>query len=199
VVDGSDFRSALSAQLLRGLLFLALKMGMYDNALAISIFILCTSLARADWQFTQWGMSEAELTSLSPHIVQTNAAERQGYSNPYTGTALYKSGYRAMEVDFTAYYTFNGNKLVAVTIRPIDLANWPKVNIAIGQVYGTPDEDKSYNMRGPNFCSVIDRKWRSQKEKNIVSVDGLHCEKGGERDFYSVKYAPILSSGGTGL
>jgi hypothetical protein len=163
--------------------------------------LLATTAARADWQYTKWGMSEAELTAISPNIVQTTAEERRGYSNPYTGTALYKSGYQAqaMGVVFTAYYTFNASGLAAVSIRPVDLANWPKVNIAIEQVYGTPEEDKSYNMGGPLFCGVIDRKWRSRKEKNIVSVDGLHCEKGGERDFYHVKYSPILSSGGTGL
>ena len=162
-------------------------------------FLVSTVSARADWRFTRWGMSEAELTALSPNIVQTTGAERQGFSNPDTATALYKSGYRAMEVDFTAYYTFKANRLVSVTIRPVDRAEWPKVNIAIGQVYGTPDEDKSYNMGGPNFCSVIDKKWHSQKEKNIISVIGLNCQNGGGRDLYSVEYEPILSSGGTGL
>jgi hypothetical protein len=152
VVGGSHFRSALFAQLLCSLLFLALdgrdEMRVIRNTLAISIFIPCTSLARADWQFTQWGMSEAELTAISENIEPTTGAEKQAKSNPYVGTALYKSGYTAVDVKFTAYYVFNAGKLVAVSLSPVDLENWPKVNIAIGQIYGTPDEDKSYNVGG---------------------------------------------------
>ena len=85
-------------------------------------------------------MSEAELTAISENIEPTTGAEKQAKSNAYVGTALYKSGYTAMDVKFTAYYVFNAGKLVAVSLSPVDLENWPKVNIAIGQIYGTPDD-----------------------------------------------------------
>jgi hypothetical protein len=91
VVDGSHFRSALSAQLFHGLLFLALDgrrdMGVIRTILAISIFVLCAGSARADWQFTSWGMSEAELTAISENIEPTTAAEKQARSSsalPFT-------------------------------------------------------------------------------------------------------------------
>jgi hypothetical protein len=68
------------------------------------------------------------------------------------------------------------------------------------QIYGAPIEDKSRSMSGGDmFCSVVDRKWRSEREKNIVSVSGMTCNKGNTKDFFSVRYAPILSTGSTGL
>src|SRR5882757_7640294 len=113
-------------------------------------------------------MSESELIARNPNIIQTTATERTDYSNPHIGVALYKSDYKAMEIDFTAYYTFNANKLVKVSIKPVDLANWPKVNLAMGQIYGQPMEDKSHKIGVT--CNVIDRTWRSEKEKNLVSA-----------------------------
>jgi hypothetical protein len=156
--------------------------------------------ARASWQFTEWGMSEAELTGMSPNIIPTTSSEKQGHSNPYIGSALYKSGYSAQDINFAAYYWFNNGKLVAVELDPINLEDGPKANLTLEQIYGAPIEDKSRQMSGGTmFCTVLDRKWRSEKEKNIITVSGLRCNKGNQKDFFSIRYSPILSSSSTGL
>lgn len=155
--------------------------------------------ARADWQFTRWGMSEAELTTKSPNIVPTTSDERSGRSNPYVGTALYKSGYRALEVDFVAYYLFQDGKLSSVHLVPADASQWPKLNIALEQVYGKPIDDKSHQSSGGTmFCTFIDKKWRAESEKNTVSAVGVSCNNN-RKDVYSISYSPILSSSKTGL
>jgi hypothetical protein len=164
-------------------------------------FLVSGGTAHADWQFTKWGMSSAELTALSEHIKPTTAVERQGHSNPYIGSAHYRSAYAAADIKFTAYYWFDAaGKLVTVELTPVDLEDGPKPNLTLEQVYGAPIEDKSRQMSGGTmFCTVLDRKWRSEKEKNIVRVSGLRCNGNNGRDFFSVRYEPILSAGSTGL
>jgi hypothetical protein len=172
---------------------------MVRTTAALMAVLLTASAAQADWQFTKWGMSEAELTAISENIEPTTPAERSGMSNPYVGTALYRSGYTAMDVKFTAYYIFDAGKLAAVSLKPVDLENWPKVNIALDQIYGPPVEDKSKRESGGTmFCSTVDKKWRDEREKNIVTAFGLSCNRGGN-NFFSIKYMPILSAGRNGL
>jgi hypothetical protein len=169
--------------------------------IAALVALLTASSAQADWQFTKWGMSESELKSLSANIIQTTAAESNDHSNPSVGRALYKSGYRASDVDFAAYFWFNAGRLVAVELTPRNITqDGPKVNITLGQIYGAPIEDKSRSMVGGNmFCNVIDRKWRSEREANVITAYGMTCNKGNTKDIFNVRYTPILSSGSSGL
>jgi hypothetical protein len=176
-------------------------MKMKAVALVAASMMTLAAQANADWQYTKWGMSESELTSLGENIKPTTPAEKSGHSNPYVGNAIYKSGYIAADIKFTAYYWFNAGKLAAVELVPVDLEQGPKANLTLDQVYGAPIEDKSRPMNGGTiFCTVLDRKWRSEREKNIITVSSLRCNSGHrERDFFSIRYAPILSTGSTGL
>jgi hypothetical protein len=178
-----------------------LGVGAMVRTITALVALLAATAAQADWQYTKWGMSESELTAISPNIQPTTASERQGHSNPHIGSALYKSGYDARDINFTAYYWFNAGQLVAVEIVPTNLDDGPKANLTLDQVYGAPIEDKSKPMNGGLiFCNILDRKWRSEREKNIITVSSLRCNPGHrERDFFSIRYAPILSNGSTGL
>jgi hypothetical protein len=80
--------------------------------------LLSTTTASADWQFTKWRMSAAELTALDASIASTTPTEQQDHSNPHVGRADYKSRYQAKDIVFTAYYMFNAGKLAAVQLVP---------------------------------------------------------------------------------
>jgi hypothetical protein len=87
-------------------------------AITIAALFCIGGTAHADWQYTKWGMSESQLTAISPNIAPTTAQETKDHSNPYIGESRYKSGYSASDVQFTAYYWFQSGKLVAVELDP---------------------------------------------------------------------------------
>ena len=168
--------------------------------IAIAAIAMLASPASADWQYTRWHMTTQELQATSPNIVPTTPSERRDQSNPYLGESLLKSGYNTEDLQYIAYYMFRENKLVAVNLsstRPQQQG--PTANMRLEKIYGPPYQDKSRRMAGgAMFCTITDRQWRSERDGNVISVNGMLCNEGG-RDFFSVRYEPILSTGRTGL
>jgi hypothetical protein len=169
-------------------------------AIAITALLCACGTARADWQYTKWGMTEAELKAVSPNITLTTAKETKDHSNPYIGESRFKSGYSASDIQFTAYYWFRSGKLVAVELDPVNLKDAPRLNLMMEKIYGAPTKDASRTLGGGSLsCSVIDRQWRDEGRRNLVRLSSMTCSASSEKDFASTRYEPLLSGKETGL
>jgi hypothetical protein len=206
VVDGSDFRGALSAQLLRGLLFLALKMGMYDmrvvrNALAISISILCTGLAHADWQYTKWGMSPEQLLAIgngnigkaSPRESSPNVTEfqgKRGTTMAVNADLVMISGFSAEGMTYNALYYFSATGLFLVALIPQSIDDGFKTSKLLDATYGTSDREERMGLNENYSGCIARRRWRAPRDGNLVTFFNL-C---GTR--FGVRYEPLPTKGG---
>ena len=155
-------------------------------------------LPTVDWLHTRWHMSFRQVAAISRNIVPTTAAERRDHTNPDVGIALLKGRYVENEIEYTAYYWFYDNKLVAVAIKSGDFRHWPKVNKAFEQAYGQPSEEKSATSTNEGMrCVVTDRKWISEPQSTVIKFLAQDCDRSPTRhwNFYSIQYEPNSTAG----
>ena len=146
-----------------------------------------------DWRSTRWHMSREQVAASSRNITPTTTSERRDHSNPEVGVALLKGRYVAQEIQYTAFYWFHQNRLVAIAMKPSDPRHWSKVNAGLEQTYGTPIDDKSTTTSsGAMRCVVTDRKWNSEPDGNVIKFLAQDCNQNENLNFYSVRYEPIL-------
>ena len=104
-------------------------MMLVKTPIACALVVLAVGYARADWQYTRWGMSPDELISKGNGTVVEASPREQfikgDFPNGQRGPVLdvradaaLKSGYRAQEILYTAVYFFLANCLVAVSLFP---------------------------------------------------------------------------------
>ena len=159
-------------------------------------------LPTVDWLHTRWHMSMGQVAGISPNIVPTTTAERRDHTNPDIGIALLKEQYVEERIQYTAFYWFYDNKLVAVALKPSDFRHWPKVNMGLEQTYGKPTEDKSKTSVNEGMqCVVTDRKWISERQGTAISFLAQDCNQSPPRhwNFYSVQYEPVSTTSKIGL
>ena len=151
-----------------------------------------------DWLHTRWHMSMGQVAAIGRHIVPTTTAERRDHTKPDIGIALLKARYVEKEIEYTAFYWFHDNKLVAVAIKSGDFRHWPKVNQALEQAYGKPSEEKSKTSTNEGMrCVVTDRKWISEGQDAVIKFLAQDCDPSPTQhwNFYSVQYEPNLTAG----
>ena len=153
-------------------------------------------LPTADWLLlTRWHMSMEQVAASSQKITPTTASERRDYNNPNVGVALLKALNVEDEIQYTAFYWFQSNKLVAVVLKPGDFRHWSTVHAGLEQTYGTPSEDKSKTISsGAMQCVVTDKTWISGLDGNTIKFIAQQCNQNQHLNFYSVRYEPVLAS-----
>jgi hypothetical protein len=153
-------------------------------AIVITALLCVGGTAHADWQYTKWGMSTAELQALSPNIIPTEPASRSGLRVMGLGDAMLYSGYSAAEIPFTAYYYFSNDKLVAVSLRTKKDDDGVRTRERLKALYGAPDNKN-------RFTGCEKTQWRDQKLSNAVTF--FECPS---IDSYEVRYEPIPKNSG---
>jgi hypothetical protein len=167
---------------------------------AIAIATSGAAPATANWQYTTWGMSQAQLAAVSPNIRPTTSSEEESRGNPYIGRAKLKAGYIADGLQYTVYFWFQNDKLVTGDLEPIDPTRGPTAGSKLESIYGKPFANDLTRNLG---CENKNNKWRSERDGNVIRFDQAVCYsvKDGSitLNLYSVRYEPLFTSKGTGL
>jgi hypothetical protein len=128
-------------------------MMLVKTPIACALVVLAVGYARADWQYTRWGMSPDELISKgNGTVVEASPREKfikgdfpNGQRGPVLDVradAALKSGYRAQEILYTAVYFFLANRLVAVSLFPPTAEDGVRTGKAIENIYGPPEREQ---------------------------------------------------------
>ena len=148
-----------------------------------------------DWQSTRWQMTVGQVAAISRNIIPTTTAERRDHTNPDIGIALLKARYVDHEIQYTAFYWFNDDKLVAVVIKPADFRHWPKVNFGLEKTYGQPSEDNTQTSNNSGtHCVVRDKKWIS--EGTVIKFVAQDCKQNQipVMNFFRIQYEAAPST-----
>lgn len=106
----------------------------------VSIFLAISAVAtpaRADWQWTEWGMTPAEVIIASAGTANSHSASAM--SN-ITADHLVTAPYTAMGIGFQAHFLFDRSTggLAYVYVYAEDDADCPRLRSWIGEIYGEP-------------------------------------------------------------
>ena len=92
--------------------------------------------ALADWQYTQWGMSPAEVQAASNGTAVANQDRRLDADDLTAGLTAF---YRGDKRPFTAVFLFDtGGKLSAVNLNPTDRISCDPIRQSLADHYGKP-------------------------------------------------------------
>ena len=145
------------------------------------VAVILSVPARADWQYTKWGMSSEDLYALEQgKILKTSPSEETGQSNPYIGRAKLKTSYKAGEIAYTAYFLFNNDKLAAVSLNPEEPRQSQRVKSQLESTHGVPISTVQLGH------GITITKWRDLTKGDMVWFLSV-----GEN--YSIRYCPIIS------
>jgi hypothetical protein len=146
--------------------------------LAISaIALLWSGAAEANWQYTKWGMSPAEVKGSTKAAVKD--IDMPALNGPGFVSKLAVS-YSALGVEFVAVFQFDlADKLTTVSLQPLN-ATCTDLRIKLIQVYGEP----IYSKRS---LYSLDQ-WRDDAGGNLVDLLAIG------KDCY-LKYRPTIAKG----
>lgn len=134
-------------------------------------FVLLTAFpAKADWQFTKWGMTAAQLRKASPvKLASGNNCPVNNSTNPGSVYDVkYASRWSVGSMNFIACYLFLGDKLHIVNLFSID-ADPEAVIKGFSQKYGQPKVDNALKKIG-----TVSYIWELPNEKIEFSIrEGL--------------------------
>ena len=112
-----------------------LKLRGVAAALGVAVVGMATP-ALADWQYTQWGMSPAEVQTASNGTAVVNKDRTLDASDL---TASLTAFFRGDKRPFTAVFLFDAaGRLSAVTLNPSDRISCDPIRKSLGEHYGTP-------------------------------------------------------------
>ena len=150
-----------------------------------------------DWKSTRWHMTMEQVAAISRNVIPTTTAERRDYINPDVGIALLKAQYVDQEIQYTAFYWFRDDKLLAVTIKLADFWHWPRVNFGLEKTYGQPSEDNTKtSSNGGMHCVVKDRKWISEREGTVIKFLAQDCKQSPSPhlNFFRIQYEALSTA-----
>ena len=105
------------------------------TALVVAAFGVATP-ALADWQYTQWGMSPADVQTASNGTAVVNQDRSLDAADLTAGLTAF---YRGDKRPFTAVFLFDATgKLSAVTLNPTDRISCVPIRQSLGERYGAP-------------------------------------------------------------
>ncbi len=104
-------------------------------ALSVAIFGTITP-ALADWQYTQWGMSAAQVETASKGTAVVNKDRSLDAADLTAGLTAF---FRGDKRPFTAVFLFDAvGKLSVVTLNPTDRISCDPIHSSLAAHYGTP-------------------------------------------------------------
>lgn len=132
-------------------------------AVAVALFIGVAD-ARADWQFTKWGMNPDQVAKAGGGKVSNLSAEELKEKNRFSGPSPYLMSmpYKAGAFDFTAYFRFTSGKLSRVTLELANPMQVPDLRTSLIGLYGQPYADE-----GGGFSRAS---WADRKLNNNITL-----------------------------
>jgi hypothetical protein len=155
----------------------------------VALIMALGGSARADWQYTRWGMAEAEVVAASNGSAVASDARQQGmnFDKPGIETKL-TAPYTAGPFAFDARFSFSKDKgaLVRVQLWPVDKMQCTQLQTELGTKYGRPTHSKVEQIGRTIY-------WKDDQAGNVISfssVLGITCY---------VSYDPIVTPVSGGL
>jgi hypothetical protein len=129
--------------------------------LAVAIFCANAELARADWQFTRWGMTPEQVIAASGGTARIATAEEVKDNSTPGYDALVVGNYRSPPFAFRVAYQFKNRSLGMVHMTLADYSQHQSVREALEAKYGAPFDRTSDRIR---------TQWRDRAGGNIVEL-----------------------------
>lgn len=165
--------------------------------LCVILALLAVSApAHADWQNTKWGMSQSEVSAAIKGAVSASPRERKDASLERYGQPLVSAPYSASGMDFRAYFYFDRDRLVGVSLDLSDASGQAGrlIGLLDGQ-YRMPRENRDRPSSG---CRSIYRVWDDAEANNEVVLSAFLCPSGGPA-IAGVKYFEPIAKSRSGL
>lgn len=130
------------------------------------LFLVCLSatptFARADWQYTKWGMSREQLAAAAKA-----AGTNLSFSKTPSANGAGIASYAAAGVEFSAHFDFeDGNgQLSKVKLLPSDMTKCKKIADLLLERYEQPATNEITTLGGLKVHSLT---WNDRKERNAV-------------------------------
>lgn len=156
--------------------------------------LLACGPAIADWQYTRWGMSEADLDRSDRFAIPTNSAEVSAHSYAGFGGPSRKTNYRAAGSDFEAFFYFSESGLYRVALHPKDRSEADKIVQVLSSQYKAPRSDKDEWRNG---CRYISRIWDDVPGNKEVAMNVTACLD--EAPSMTILYSKPAAPSETGL
>ena len=125
-----------------------------------------SSVSTEGWQYTSWGMSEAEVVAASGgKASEVVGADRKG-KGFVDAEARLKAPYQSGSYTFTAYFGFDRDtdELKAVSLDPDDSVDCVQLGATLSDKYGAPTDET--NERGVFRIDV--REWHEKGADTLV-------------------------------
>ena len=154
------------------------------SGLVLALICCCTSAAKADWEYTKWGMTPAQVASAAKNLTKASSdLQPDSDGNVTKLVAPYQSG----KFSFEAQFGFDAtDRLSSVTLvlndksAAMDMGADMKMHqgechdlqVSVKTAYGPPQGGGSAHMQ---YSIDI---WQDQNNKNKVTytvLDGVGC------------------------
>lgn len=152
-----------------------------NRYLIVVAAVLLPAQALADWQYTRWGMTPAQVQQASRGAAKQNPNVVADTGTHRSERALLSARYRAGRFAFRALFFFDNasQKLVKVRLLLTGGGHCTDLRADLMNVYGAPLSQ----------AAGIATRWRDTKRRNTVT----HADWGGGG--CQVEYEPLGSSG----
>lgn len=129
---------------------------------ALVVWVVSASfVARADWQFTRWGMSPEQVLAAAKGRAQKHSEEKPNNAGPRSSEVLAVGTYEAGEFKFSVHYEFKERRLVGVLLQLDNVERGSSLVESLMARYGTP-------MSSEKFAGGMMMKWLDAKERNTI-------------------------------
>jgi hypothetical protein len=150
--------------------------------LGIFLALICcgASAAKADWEYTKWGMNLQQVVSASKNLARESPDRRPDSDGNVTKLV---APYQSEKFSFEARFEFDAaDRLSGVTLFLTDKSLCDQLQESVETTYGPVQGGTSTSL-------YIIENWQDQKNKNNVSYTALY------RSICYVHYSGIKSTG----
>lgn len=157
-------------------------------AATIGVFLVTTSAASADWQYTKWGMTVDQVIAASKGQMKKCSAVCDKQTTDSAKALLYAS-YQSGDFPFTAFAYFDNQsrKLTSVSLRLDDPSKGYELIGALRAKYGEP----ATSTRSQLMEILV---WRPSGDQIDIMRIGFR-----EDQSYTLGYRPRLTNSNKGL
>lgn len=160
----------------------------------ISLSIMSSSPALADWKYTQWGESLSSILAKQEQKIEPTTDKEEHSEGKIFGLAKAKTTYKASNTTFNVLFLFTNDKLSRVSLMIDNTKTAARLLSDLGDQYGAPEQMETRS----DTCLSKSKIWRDVPNGNIVEFSGFDCGPGAASD-YRIIYRPILIPENTGL
>ncbi|MDQ0466099.1 hypothetical protein QO010_003892 [Caulobacter ginsengisoli] len=161
-------------------------------ALAALAFVL-PSLAHADWGWTNWTMSAAQVIETSGGKVQAVSGGQGDRVHGFDLKARGRTRQDGMNFDAEFYFDPDGKILHVVRLTPAE-RDCRKLLKRLKKRYGAPrDESQNFPMSGGRTLAMTALKWSDPEHGNFVAYTGMSAF-GDMPATCFVRYRPLAES-----